>query len=303
MEPYIGDLAIKSFTKSIVKLVLATQGMEGDEKGQAMLSNFVNVFYTKRKSRRDSRQLDIALYLQAFSQPFVDGELSEDKFRQTCELEVVTVTASTPFPNIFVKSLCDALYWEGRGSYFNMNNPLFDLPVITMAWTRARLQGGKKWYWYAHNLVAAFQSARTKYEETKQTIAHDHPGIDDPQEAQNLINQKLLELLLPTITDFVWKYNQNDIAAAVKGACWKLMHSLSKHKGCQAKAFMILGREFARQTKTKTTNHDGDDDGDNQVCQNKDGSDDDRVCQNESTLSSSSSSFLGGDEYICEDDQ
>jgi DnaJ-class molecular chaperone len=115
LEPYIGDLAIKSFTKSIVSLMLASQGIEGD-KGKFFFTNFFKVFYTKRTTRRDSRQVDIALYLQSFSQPFVDGELSEEDFRQTCATEAATVMASTPF-SIFVSSLGDYLYSEGWGAF------------------------------------------------------------------------------------------------------------------------------------------------------------------------------------------
>ena len=117
-------------------------------------------------------------------------------------------------------------------------------------------------------------------------------------EAQKLANQKLVELLLATIADFVWKYNQNDIVAAVKGVCWKLLHSrthkLSKHKRRQAKALiMILGREFAQQTKRKMKDGGGDDE---EVRPNDDG--DEQVCPNKSSSSSSSSSFSVGDEYM-----
>jgi hypothetical protein len=271
-------LAIKSFTKAIVALIIASQG-EDDK--QLLFSNMLQVFYAKRTTRRDSRQVDIALYLQEFSKPFVDGELSEEEFRQKCETEAISVMGSTPFP-LFVRSLGDALYWEGRGSY---HSPL-DLPLWTMAWTREMLQGGQNRYWYARNLVATVQTARASYEEATRTIQEENPRLD-PEEQQKLANQKLVELLLPSLTGFVWKYNQNDIASVVKGACWKLLHSRthksSKHRRRQANALMILGKEFARQTTTATKE-------DDDVCQKKE---DEDVCQNKS-----SSPFASGDEYM-----
>jgi DnaJ-class molecular chaperone len=65
LEPYIGDLSFKSFANTVVELLKATQGMDGDEQSNVLFSNLLKaVLDTKRTTRRDYRQVDIALYFQ-----------------------------------------------------------------------------------------------------------------------------------------------------------------------------------------------------------------------------------------------
>ena len=271
LEPYIGDLAIKSFTKSLMGLLQSAGGFKNEE-GQVVFQKLYATFFQKQSSGRDARQVDIALHLLEFSKQYVDGDMTQDEFREKCQAEAEKVFESTPFP-IFVKTLGSALYWEGRGSFTDA----LDIPVSTMAYTRDKLHGGSNWFWYARNTIRFVLLAREKYEEAGESVRKEHPKAKG-EEFDKLQKDKVFHLLLPSITDFVWKYNQNDIAEAIKGACWKLLHSQTipkrKRKRRQAQALMILGKEFSRQTE---------------VCQNNDTSE---IGDEQSSVDAQNDEFL-----------
>jgi curved DNA-binding protein CbpA len=247
LEPYIGDLAIKSFSSNLLQLILSAQAMQQEGKADTVIQDSFQAFFVLGSQRRDQRQVDIALHLQEFSAAFVEGKETVEEFRKKSQEEAGKVMESTPFP-VFVSSIGTSLYWEGRGSF---HGPL-DVPTSMMAWTRDQVHTVKNWSWFGRGIVQLVQDVRVKLVEAEEAIRQEHPRADE-ETMQKMKANKAAELLIPSLMEFVWKYNQRDIAKTLKGSCWKLLHSKTyetgKQRQRQAQALKILGQEFIRQTK------------------------------------------------------
>lgn len=251
LEPYIGDLAIKSFTSNVVHLVLAAQKQQSDATlDQAeILDQLFSTFFLKTQDRRDMRQLEIAIHLDEIIAPYVREDMDWDTFSLKCAQEATKLMESTQFP-IFVKAIGKSLYWQGRRTATS----LMDLPVASLAWTRQGVMGLKKWTWLPVSVAKLIRhtnqhvtQANTWLEAEQEQQKNRHKT---EQEWKSLHLQKVAEGLLPSIMDFVWQYNVRDITDAVDGSCWKLLHTSTvasrKERKRQARALEELGSSFLR---------------------------------------------------------
>jgi hypothetical protein len=232
----------------MVQLAMTAQQQQQDGGNQdEFLRGLMTSFFLKGNDRREMRQVDIALYLQNVTSGFVDNfDWNENDFRQWCQEEARSVMESTPFP-LFVESIGMALYWQGRGGAQLWKNPL-DGPMSLVAWMHGSFRRTKDWTWFGYSLLSLFQQVRVTLSEAEETVRAEHPRAG-PEEVQALTRRATMEALSPTLMEFVWKYNQLDIAKTLQGVCWKLLRS-SKNPHRQARALVILGQEFKRQSKT-----------------------------------------------------
>jgi len=264
LERYIGDLAIKSFSSSIVHFILTLQSAStanSQESQEEMLTELLASFFTK--DRRDMRQVEIALYLHEFTAPYVTGTWSEELFSQECENEAKKVLESTPFP-IFLQSIGKTLYWQGRSTVSSM----VDLPAASMAWTRGTTLTLINAPWLPVALAKLVRRLRTQCAEATKVIDEEKARLQKSknrrtrnkhteEEWNEMELRKAIELSIPSLMEFVWEYNQRDIAYTLKGACWKLLESVTiaskKDRRRQARALQILGKTFMKYSNVNKT--------------------------------------------------
>lgn len=192
---------------------------------------------------RDVREVDIALYLQEFTEGYVTSSMTEDMFRAKCQHEGIRLMESTPFSDEFLQTIGSVLYWEGGQR--TVQTP-FDLPMSIATWTRGHVKGMWKWTDYGIKLYNFYGLARESHAEANETIRGPERGgeREEPsEEDKRKFQEELLKKALPELIEFVWKMNIHDITHALKGACWKVLYSNTcPHKRRQAKALEILGR-------------------------------------------------------------
>jgi hypothetical protein len=264
LEVWIGDLSVKSFVTNLCQLMFVAQESDGD-KNQEILEGLIRTLFDG-SHRTESRQVDIGLYLQDFTRAFVEGEISKAEFEQLCDEHASQVFESTPFPVLFMETIGSELYWQGKGS---VQTPL-DLPFSVMAWAREKGSGATSFGWYGYQLIQLGRDSNERMEKVGETIRAEHKKSKlNEEELQKLIRNQVLLDILPTLMDSVWRYNQRDIAATLKGACWKLLHDRSsKHlHRRQAKALVISGTSFLKIVKNGkyVCDGDGECDGDGDV--------------------------------------
>ena len=116
-----------------------------------------------------------------------------------------------------------------------------------MAWGREKGSTVNSFGWYTYRLVKLVQEGRERYPQVQAKLRAENKRLKAEQLDQMVRNQVFMDMV-PTLMDYVWKYNQRDIAATLKGAAWKLLHDRNA-KGYhrrQAKALVILGNSFLK---------------------------------------------------------
>jgi curved DNA-binding protein CbpA len=242
LEPYIGDLAIKSFANSLYQLFLAFAMVQsGSNQQQQRLQEWFETYVSAgRGYSREARQIDIALHLMDFSHKYVEDAMSLDDFEMKCRTEASAMLESTPFP-IMVQAVGKSLYWTGLGDF---QNPLLDGPSALISWMRVKTMRAKENLDFATGLASLYRKYQTEVTLIREHARTENPNMDDDS-LRRYIQERMPETMLPAIMDFVWKYNEQDIARTINAACWKVLHSTTTtNRRKQARAFKIMGTIF-----------------------------------------------------------
>jgi len=256
LESYIGDLAIKSFMKTMSKIVYAQQQTSEAQK-EEMVKDLLSALRVNHS--RDVRQVDIALFLTEFTKDYVASNMNEDEFRVKCQEEASRLFESTPFPEKMLQPIGSALYWEG--GYRSLKNPL-GLPLSSVAWTRGRVKGIRKWIDYGTDIYQFYIKVKASHDEAIEKLSHStknsrrkrHQSEEEEKKSTQL---ETFKIVLPEMLEFFWKFNAHDITHTLKGACWKVLYSNTcPNKRRQSKALLILGQTILKAAETIPNHND-----------------------------------------------
>jgi X-domain of DnaJ-containing/DnaJ domain len=247
VEPYVGELTVASFTKSVLQLVRATSGASS---GAAYTpEDVVKLLWRPNDWRPRQRQLEIAAFLQSRVQSFVTLASSSSslpldesivaEFRIACRTEAQRI-AATPFGYDYLHAIGTALVSEAQ-RYLGFH-------------------GGGIEHWLSgvsvlvQQKLDSIQSLLSIVRETMDVLAFvakevsldsDQNGMHPPR-----LEQDRLEELLPELLDVAWAYNIRDISQTLHGACTRLFADATTTTRTQrlarAQAVQMLGQEFLR---------------------------------------------------------
>jgi hypothetical protein len=257
VEQYVGDLAISSFSSWLVEtgnIFLAASQSSAQEQ-QEMFQEYISSFFFDQKGRsipsmrNELRQVDIALYLQSFTRPYVEATaddseapINESSFREACRAEAMSLAESTPFPHFFLKNIGNSLYWESKDILGKIRRP-----VVTITHRSSLLR----------QTFTLYRDFQVEYKKQKKIMnINDDSDKEMFREARKQTLQSLFSL--PLLMKFVWELISMDISDTLRGACWKVImdsRRVSRQKRRrQAKALRILGEEFSKLGETLMKN-------------------------------------------------
>jgi curved DNA-binding protein CbpA len=248
LENYIGDLTIQSVSAMIVQVAIAIQNIPADQQNK-IYTDFATSFFDQRTNRQETRQIDIALYLQTFSADFVyHKNVTEIEYKDKCTKEARLVAESSPFASRFLKSIGAVLYWQSNAS---IQTPI-DIPMHLASLGHSIYSRFKGWSELFKDFLALIEEYEEKLNQQVKLLTFAHPTLSKV-EAKDQARNNLLQLMIPTWMKFVWTYNEWDITSNIKGAYWKLLH----HRGTtwsqrcrQSRAMKLLGRTLLKEAKS-----------------------------------------------------
>ena len=265
LEHWIGDLGVKSFTTNLCQVIFMAQaasgGDEDEEKKQQIMQGLLKAMFDGT-NHRESRQVDIAMWIQELTLPFVNRTMSLEEFEMLAQEQAAEVAESTPFPVLFMETIGSTIYWEGKGGFPTLS-PL-DLPFKMMTWTRntgRSLSDFKSFVSSFYQLYKEYnerietidQSVRVEYNSDKKNKRK--PPEEKEVEIIKIIRNQVFQDMIPSFMEYVWRYNQRDIFKTLKGACWKLLNDNNaggrQNRRRQAKALVVLGNSFLKVVEMK----------------------------------------------------
>jgi curved DNA-binding protein CbpA len=255
LEHYIGDLDVKSIASRLVDVaIMATQ--ENPERRNDIFQQFISSFSEETSHRRESRQVDVARYLQDFVRDYaIRRDMTETEFQYKCVEEAKRVTASTPFGYQFVASIGTALYWQGFSS---LHSPM-GLPMYLASLTRSTYTGIARWTSMIQGFVQLAKGCEEVVTRVSEDAIQENPSVTK-DEVKQRIQTELLKDMGSSLMTLVWQYNQWDITSTTEEAYWKVMHDTGsgklswRQKSRQSRALRILGHSFLQQAD-KTASH------------------------------------------------
>jgi X-domain of DnaJ-containing len=255
LEPYIGDLAIKSFANGIQQFCMAVEQRDPQQQQERLEEWFDSFVWNGRSYLRESRQVDIALHLVNFTEEYVHGSMSLLELKDKSTAEAKVLLQSTQFPN-FVETVGRSLYWEGTGHFQDFFR---DTPFFLAAWTRTsflQVKGNLHFLAFATSLLRQYRLQAAKLKN----------GMQNNEKNASYMNEQvlggLLQQMLPSIVDFIRRYNEQDIARTIQMACWKILRSCSltastTERRRQAEALRIVGSSFLDEAQSGRFNDAG----------------------------------------------
>jgi X-domain of DnaJ-containing/DnaJ domain len=246
VEPYVGELTVASFTKSVLQLVRATSG--GSSSAAYTPEDVVKLLWRPNDWRPRQRQLEIATFLQARVQSFVALSSSSSlpldesvvaEFRIAARTEAQRI-AATPFGYDYSHAIGTALVSEAQ-RYLGFS-------------------GGGVEHWLSgvsvmvQQKLDSIQSLLAIVRETMDVLAFVAKEVSQDSEQNTRqpprLEQDRLEELLPELLDVAWAYNVRDISQTLHGACTRLFADATATTRTQrlarAQAVQMLGQEFLR---------------------------------------------------------
>jgi curved DNA-binding protein CbpA len=255
LEHYIGDLDVKSIASRLADVAIMAM-QENQERSNDIFQQFISSFSEETSHRRESRQVDVARYLQDFVRDYaIRRDITETEFQYKCVEEAKRVTASTPFGYQFVESIGTALYWQGFSS---IHSPI-GFPMYLASLTRSTYTGMARWT----NMIQGFVQFAKGCQEVVIRVSEDanqeNQSVTE-DEVKQRIQTELLKDMSSSLMTLVWQYNHWDITSTTEEAYWKVMHDTGsgklswREKSRQSRALRILGHSFLQQVD-KTASH------------------------------------------------
>jgi len=241
VEPYVGQLAVASFVSRFIDLALVMKASESSSVDPADLAKL----FSDSEIKTRQRPVQVAQHLRERIQAFVDGNMSESDFHDSCDEEANSI-ALTGFGNKFLLHIGEALVQE---SSIFLQRTWYGLPLMIFSSTARKtqkIQRGIAGLQMLKNLVVSLRN--NQYEDERKA-----PKI-------NVMGEEF-EIFLPQILDLAWAFNARDISKIIELACQKLLTDSSTNSLEQirrAKALKILGKSFLRRAKDDKESSDGD---------------------------------------------
>lgn len=240
VEPFIGELAVASFADLLLKLSMASSSASN-----TIEVSDLKVLWDDSQFKSRKRQLEIAQNLLSRIGEYVNGTQSATDFEQQCSIEADAIR-ETDFGTRFLASIGRVLQVEA-GQYLGFHWSL-------LSWPKGTFYSVVKWrnkHWNRLSSVrktldvfrAAYKGAQRDQEATKEESPY----------LQLLAQEENVQELLPLILKMSWAYNEQDIASAVHGACWRLFLDSdvsSNERLKRAQAIRIMGNAFVRASNT-----------------------------------------------------
>ena len=254
VEQYVGDLAISSFSTWLVETatMFTVASQASSQEQQEMFQEYISSFFFDQKGRsipsmrHELRQVDIALYLQSFTKPYVEAvpddsseaPINDSAFREVCRTEAMTLAESTPFPHFFLQNIGNSLYWESKDILGKIRRP-----IVTITHRSSLLR----------QTFMLYRDFQVEYTKQKKIM---NINDDSDNEMFSEARKKTLQSLysLPLLMKFVWELISMDISDTLRGACWKVIMDSRRisrrQRRRQARALRILGEEFSKLGET-----------------------------------------------------
>ena len=274
VEPYVGQLGVSSFFGQFMNIIQAASN------DSLTFESFMKVLQSSQ-TQKLQRPVNVALHLREFSQDFVNGDITEDAFREKCR-EEANMIAENSFGETFLLHIGKALVQESNlflsQSWYGWPMWMFSaiakksgkaygkVNSFRMVTTFARSmfsgnstnveEGDEHDTTKNSKLTSAKKDKKGKKKRSKKTNQKKDTRKKDNDNENNIFNanftQETFEDLLPLIVKMAWAFNARDIANLLEQACEKLFFDAESHSSGvsrrRAKALRILGEIFVKRS-------------------------------------------------------
>eukprot|EP00816_Leptocylindrus_hargravesii_P006382 CAMPEP_0196824758 /NCGR_PEP_ID=MMETSP1362-20130617/92664_1 /TAXON_ID=163516 /ORGANISM="Leptocylindrus danicus, Strain CCMP1856" /LENGTH=530 /DNA_ID=CAMNT_0042205091 /DNA_START=554 /DNA_END=2146 /DNA_ORIENTATION=+ len=264
VHPYIGELWISSTADSVLKAAMMKGGQneDGTSSMEADLSQLFDQNTSKlSKLKQIQRECDIALHLKTRVEAFVNSEVGETAFRNSCTEEATNITNGA-YGAVYASTIGLALMFECEDYIGSRRN--FGVEGMSAKMKkRANAMGTD--YKLATSALKSYQRAQ-KINETMTKAALEAEAeaeaggtegskarSNEPDKEAGNMNMKTMpgakdiEESIPVFLDLAWAVNVKDISKSIKNACNKLFSDANVDVPTRLKrayAVNVLAKEF-----------------------------------------------------------
>ncbi|CAJ1948381.1 unnamed protein product [Cylindrotheca closterium] len=257
LQPFVGNLAVSSWTLSLIQLGLFANEDDDDHDPQENVQRLI-VMVADLQRKEQKRQVDVAMHLLATIETFTSSgsagagqeQIPDLAFRQYCKQQAKAILEKSLFRDARLLQLLGerlelaARQWEGKSP--------FGLVKKGWLWTKSsagllshRLEFYKGIFGLLQYLLKYMDSIRQGdfsfmgEGEGQDGVKHDEAEAPSKE-------------MVPKLWRLLWHYTTLDVQSTVDGASWKLLSDSSVNRSEQAnraKALRIMGQEFAKVAK------------------------------------------------------
>jgi hypothetical protein len=244
VEKYVGQLSVSSFFSQLLKLIQASST-------STLTIDMVTSWLTTSHNMSLQRNVQVALHMRDFIQPFVNGSMSEQEFHSHCEKEAQSI-ADTSFGTTFLYHIGHTLVQESN---------LF-LKQSWFGWPLWMLSSTKKSYYQAKGKVDGLRMVSkfllkfvSFFDDEERTNIFDMLDKDNSKsrKLKSKLTSEIIEQMLPDIINLAWEYIFfYDISKLLEVACEKVLFDSKVgsfgERRRRARALRILGESFVKRS-------------------------------------------------------
>lgn len=266
LEKYTGELStltqLEGWLDLLALFVSMQQQQQKDggtlaDEQQRRINEHLSAFFSPSESSRrtESRQVDIALWLKEFTEPFIVSGIKNNTsstknsssisyFRDACRKEAEQVALSSQLSSRYMETIGTTLFWDcGSASLSSLPVPLLNLPSQIASTVRRPIIGSQNLWWVGRSLYQFYFDFQREMKVQRATIEKEHSRkrkqnrkknkaeVDDEtvelELEQEAMSRTFKNLLPRQLLEFAWAFNMRDIQHALRGACRKVVDDVS----------------------------------------------------------------------------